>query len=266
MSLICYFCSHWLFDMKKYKIGIVLGGGGSRGFAHLGVLQALNEKGIFPEIVSGTSAGAIMGAFYCAGYSPVDILTILKTKKFSDLSKMHIPTDGFFSLDNLRYILEENIKQPNFEDLKLPFYSCVSNLNSGKAEYIHCGPLHIMVQASASIPVIFSPVKVDEKYYVDGGLTDNLPVRPLVRLCENIIGVNIFPNENVNKIDNLFQVATRTFQISLDNNMKYNRSKCNIYIEPKNISKYHMLEAKHQDDIFEIGYQHVRKMKLKLSK
>lgn len=250
--------------MKKYKVGIVLGGGGSRGFAHLGVLKALNEKGVFPEIVSGTSAGAIIGAFYCAGYSPDDIFKILKTKTFSDLSKMHIPTDGLFSLENLRYILEKNIKQTKFEDLKLPFYACVSNLNSGKAEYINKGLLHIIVQASASIPVIFSPVKIDDKIYVDGGLTDNLPVRPLVRQCENIIGVNIFPNEEMKKIDNLFQVATRTFQISLDNNIKYNRSKCSVYIEPKNISKYHMLEAKHQEEIFNIGYQHVKKMRLKI--
>jgi NTE family protein len=101
--------------MKKYKIGIALGGGGSRGFALMGVLQALNEKGIYPEVVSGTSAGAIVGAFYCAGFSPMDIYKLLKSKKFSDLSKMHIPTDGLFCLENLRTVLEKNIKQPNFE-------------------------------------------------------------------------------------------------------------------------------------------------------
>lgn len=250
--------------MKKYKIGIALGGGGSRGFAHMGVLQALNEKGIYPEVVSGTSAGAIVGAFYCAGFSPMDIYKLLKSKKFSDLSKMHIPTDGLFSLDNLRSVLEKNIKQPNFEDLILPFYSCVANLNTGKAEYINSGPLHIMVQASASIPVIFSPVKINNTYYVDGGLCDNLPVRPLVRQCENIIGVNIFPSEKIIKIENLFQVATRTFQISLDNNIKYNRSKCTVYIEPQDVSKYHMLEAKYQDEMFEIGYKFAKKMKIRI--
>jgi NTE family protein len=250
--------------MKKYKIGIALGGGGSRGFAHLGVLQALNEKGIYPEIISGTSAGSIIGAFYCAGFTPEETFNLLRKKKFSDLSKMQIPTNGLFSLDNLGEVIRKNINQKNIQDLKLPFYVCVANLNKGTAEYMSEGPLDVMVQASSAIPVIFSPVKIGNTYYVDGGLVDNLPVRPLVRQCENIIGVNIFPNEEIDKIENLFQVATRTFQISLDNNIIYNRRRCTYYLEPSGVSKYHMLEAKHQQDIFEIGYKYCKKQKLKI--
>lgn len=249
--------------MKKYKVGISLGGGGYRGFAHLGILQALNEKGIYPEIVSGASAGAIMGAFYCSGYTPEATFNLLKKMKLSDFSSIHIPTSGLFSLDNLGDILRKNIEQKRLEDLKLPLYVCIANLNRGTAEYINNGPLDILVQASSSIPVIFSPVKIGNTYYVDGGLVDNMPVRPLVRQCETIIGVNIFPNEEVKNIDNLFQVATRTFQISLDNNIKYNRRRCTVYLEPMAVSKYHMLEAKHQEDIFEIGYKYCKKQKLK---
>ncbi len=250
--------------MKKYKIGIALGGGGSRGFAHLGVLKALHEKGIFPECVSGTSAGAIVGSLYAAGYSPDEIFKLLKKKKFSNLSKIHIPTDGLFSLDNLTQELKKAIPNDSFDGLKLPLYVCIANLNTGRAEYINSGSLHNVVQASASIPVLFSPVKIGNHYYVDGGLVDNLPVRPLVRKCEIIIGVNIFPNEVVDKIDNLFNVATRTFQISLDNNARYNRSKCQIYIEPANISKYHMLETKFNDEVFEIGYEFGKKLNMRL--
>jgi NTE family protein len=250
--------------MKKYKIGIALGGGGSRGFAHLGVLKALNERGIYPEIISGTSAGSIVGSLYAAGYTPDEIHVLLKKKKFADLTKIHIPTDGLFSLDNLTTELKKAIPNDSFEDLKIPFIACVANLNTGKAEYIDSGPLHIIVQASSSIPVLFSPVKIGNTYYVDGGLIDNLPVRPLVRKCDHIIGVNIFPNEITDKIDNLFQVATRTFQISLDNNTRYNKSKCKVFIEPADISKYHMLETKFNDEVFEIGYQYCKKMKIRL--
>jgi len=247
--------------MKKCKIGIALGGGGSRGFAHLGVLQALNEKGIYPEIVSGTSAGSIVGALYTAGYKPEEIYKLLKAMKFSSLTKPQIPVDGLFSLENLTKVLRKAIPDDSFESLKLPLIVCVANLNTGKAEYISSGPLHMTVQASSSIPVLFSPVKMGKSYYVDGGLVDNMPVRPLVRKCETIIGVNIFPNEMTDKIDNLFNVATRTFQISLDNGTKYNKSKCDIYIEPTNISKYHMLETKFNDEIYDIGYQYVKKTK-----
>lgn len=251
--------------MKKYKIGIALSGGGVRGFAHLGVLQALNERGIFPEIVSGTSAGSIAGAFYCAGYSPHDALEIMKTKKFSDFTKIHIPKDGFFGLENLKLILENNIKQLNFEDLNIPLYVCVSNLNTGKVEYVNKGPLHDMILASSAIPVVFSPVKIGKTYYVDGGLIDNLPVKPLVRLCDDIITVNVFPNDENQKFDSLLQVAIRSFQMNMNNNIKYIKSKSTVFLEPAALSKYHILKTKYQEEIFEIGYKYAKKAKFELS-
>lgn len=248
--------------MKKFKIGIALSGGGARGFAHLGVLQALNERGIFPEIFSGTSAGAIVSAFYCAGYSPYDIFKVLQSKKFSDFTKIHIPKDGLFGLENLKSILEKNIKQVKFEDLIIPLYVCVSNLNTGKAEYISKGHLHDVVLASSAIPVMFSPVKIEKTYYVDGGLIDNLPVKPLVRLCDDIIAVNVFPNSNNAKFENLIQVAMRSFEINMNNNMKYVRAKSSVLIEPKALSKYHITDTKHKDEIFEIGYKCGKRVKL----
>ncbi|HOZ31084.1 MAG TPA: patatin-like phospholipase family protein [Bacteroidales bacterium] len=250
--------------MKKYKIGIALSGGGTRGFAHLGVLKALNEKGIYPEIVAGTSAGSIAGVLYCAGFSPDEILKLFKKKKFSDLTKIQFPTNGLFSLDNLTQLIRKSVKEDRFEKLKVPFVVCVANLNTGKAEYISSGQLFKIVQASSSIPVLFSPVKVGKNIYVDGGLIDNLPVRPLVRKCEKIIAVNIFPNEKVNNVENLFQVATRTFQISINKDIRYDKSRCHYYLEPPEMAKYNMLETKHMDDIFNLGYQYCKRIKFDL--
>ena len=176
---------------------------------------------------------------------------------------MHLPKDGLFTFDNLRKRLEKIIPQKTFQELKTALFICITNFNNGKAEYIHCGPLHVIIQASCSIPVLISPIQINNTYYVDGGLADNLPIRPLVRRCEKIIGVNISPYEEITKIDNLFHVATRTFQISLNNNIRYNKSKCHLYIEPKNITKYNMLETKHSDELFEIGYKYVKKLSLK---
>ncbi|MDD2634223.1 MAG: patatin-like phospholipase family protein [Bacteroidales bacterium] len=249
--------------MKKYNIGIALSGGGSRGFAHLGVLEALNEKGVYPEVVSGTSAGSIAGALYSSGMKPMEIYKQLQKTKFTDFTSIHLPKDGLFTFDNLRKKLEKIIQQKTFEELKTPLYICIANFNTGKAEYISKGPLHVIIQASCSIPVLISPTIINNTYYVDGGLIDNLPVKPLVRKCEKIIGVNISPYEEVTKIDNLFHVATRTFQISLNNNIRYNKSKCHLYIEPKNMVKYNMHDTKHSDELFEIGYNHVKKLSLK---
>ncbi len=252
--------------MKKYNLGIALGGGGSRGFAHLGILHALEERGIRPDIISGTSAGSIVAATYASGMKPYDIFQTMKKIKVSDLTKMHLPTDGLFTLDNLRKKLEILIPQKTFEELNIPIIICIANFNNGKAEYIKSGPLHKIIQASCSIPVLVAPVKINNTFYVDGGLVDNLPVKPLVRNCKKIIGINISPYEEIDKIDSLFQVAFRTFQISLDKNIRYNKSKCDIYIEPKNMLKYNILETKHSEEIFEIGYAHAKKMSVKAIK
>ncbi len=249
--------------MKKHKLGIALSGGGSRGFAHLGVLEALNERNIYPDIIAGTSAGSIVGALYASGMKPKEIFKQLKKIRFTTLTRMHLPKDGLFTLDNLRLKLENLIPQKTFEELNLPLFICVSNFNNGKAEYINSGPLNEIIQASSSIPVLIAPVKINNTLYVDGGLVDNLPVKPLVRRCDKIIGVNISPYEEIKKIDNLFHVASRTFQISLNNNVRYNKSKCDVYIELKKLIKYNILEAKHAEEMFDIGYKHAMKMSLK---
>lgn len=242
--------------MKKHKLGIALGGGGFRGFAHLGVLQALNEAGLYPDIISGTSAGSIVGALYSAGYTPLEIFDLMKDLKTTDLTKLHLPIDGLFGLENLSKSLKKALPKDCFSCLNIPLIVCIANLNTGKAEYIEEGEIIKVIEASCSIPIVFSPVKINGQYYVDGGLIDNMPVRPLVKKCEKIIGVNIFPTEIIEKVDNLYKIATRIFQISLDNSIAYNKRKCDIYIEPKEVSDYFMLESGHNDDMYEIGYKY----------
>ena len=250
--------------MKKYNIGIALSGGGTRGFAHLGVLQALYEKGIYPDIISGASAGAIVGAFIASGKEPHDVFELLKKKKLADFTRMHLPIDGFFSLDKLKNTLKEDIKSEKIEDLEIPFYVAITNLNEGIIEY-HCkGPLYKLVMASSSIPVLFSPIMYNKKSYVDGGLLDNLPIKPLIRRCSKIIAVNIHPIEKAEKLDNMLKIAARTFQLGVNFNQKYVESKVDVYIEPKGITKYNILDTKNNEELFEIGYEHCRKMKINL--
>ena len=154
---------------KKYKTGLVLSGGGTRGFAHLGLIAALYKIGIQPDVISGASAGAIVGAFIAAGKKPEDILEIFKKGWFFQYTHIQLPVDGLLKLDGLKEIIEKEIEVKNIEDLKLPLHICVSNLNEGRAEYKNKGPLGTTVLASSSIPVLFSPVKLGAFQYVDGG-------------------------------------------------------------------------------------------------
>src|SRR5450759_2588645 len=146
---------------KKYKIGIVLSGGGARGFAHLGVLQALNDTGIFPDIVSGTSAGALAGVLYCDGYTPKEILKIMNTHSRFDFMRPAMPHDGLLQISGIAKILENNLNARTFQELKIPLFVTATDLNNGKAVYFNEGPLLNPVIASSSIPVLFKTVIIN---------------------------------------------------------------------------------------------------------
>ena len=134
-----------------YNTGLVLSGGGTRGFAHLGVLQALNESGIYPDVISGASAGALAGLLYCDGISPKEALKIMKGSSRLDYMKPAMPRDGLLQLSGIRKILEDHINARKFEDLKIPLYVSATDLNNGKPVYFSKGELLDVVIASAKI-------------------------------------------------------------------------------------------------------------------
>ena len=146
---------------KNIKTGIALSGGGARGIAHVGVLKALEDYGIFPDYISGASAGAIIGAFYAAGNTPDEIYQIVKKAEFAKMFKISILKPGILKLDYLWELLKEKIKDDSFEALQKKFFVSVSNLNSGEYEIHGKGKLFRYVVASASIPIIFKPQIID---------------------------------------------------------------------------------------------------------
>lgn len=245
--------------MKKYKTGLVLSGGGTRGFAHLGVIAALFEKGIIPDVISGVSAGAVVGAFIAGGKSPEEILEIFKKGWFFTYTKLHIPIDGLLKLDGLKEVIQNEIPVNNLEDLGIPFFVAISNLNKGTIEYKNSGSLSVNVLASASIPILFSPVTIEGNSYVDGGLMDNIPIAPIKNDCEQIIVSNISPINPRAKMKNLVQVATRTFYMSVNANIKEVSKHAAIFIEPEGIDKFDILSRTHADELYELGYNSAKK-------
>lgn len=244
--------------MKKYKVGLVLSGGGTRGFAHLGVITALYEKGIIPDVISGTSVGALVGAYIAGGIMPDVILKIFNKGWFFKYTNLKFPDNGLLKLNGLKEILQKTIPYKNIEELPLPFYVSVANLNTGKGEYLKEGPLGTAVLASSSIPVLFSPVKLNGQLYVDGGLMDNLPVEPIKNDCEYIISVNITPLNPRKEIRNLIQIASRTFYMGVNANMTQVHKYSSLYIEPEGIDTYDILSLSHADEMFRLGYESVK--------
>ena len=247
---------------KQYKIGLVLSGGGARGFAHLGVIEALNESGIYPDVISGTSAGAIVGVLYADGYSPKEILNLMNSGSRLDFMRPALPREGLLQINGIIKILKTSLRSKNFEELKIPMFVTATDLNNGKAVYFSKGNLYDPIVASASIPVLFQPVKIDGISYVDGGVLDNLPLRPIENKCAILIGSFVNPVGYMEKISGLINIAERTFMLSMSKEIFEKAKKFDLFIAPLELRNYKFLDPEKAQELFEVGYN-ATKEKLK---
>jgi NTE family protein len=249
-------------SLKKYRIGLVLSGGGTRGFAHLGVIQALNDAGIYPDVISGTSAGALAGVLYADGYTPKEIQKIMNSGSRLDFMRPTLPREGLLQIGGVLKILKNCLRAKTFEELKIPLYVSTTDLNNGKAVYFSKGELLDPVIASASIPVLFQPVIINNICYVDGGVLDNLPVKPIEKKCKILIGSFVNPVGYVEKISGLINIAERTFMLSMSKEIIEKAKKFDLLVAPLELRNYKILDPEKADELFALGYK-ATKAKLK---
>jgi len=245
-----------------YNTGLVLSGGGTRGFAHLGVIQALNEAGIYPDVVSGASAGALAGVLYCDGFSPREALNIMKGSSRLNYMRPAMPREGILQLSGIRKILEDHLQAKRFEDLKIPLYVSATDLNNAKPVYFSKGDLLDVIIASASIPVLFKPVKINNVFYVDGGVLDNLPIRPIENLCRFKIGSFVNPVGKEESLTSLIKITERTFMIMVAREITEKSKRFDLFIAPQDLKNYGILSPDEAEVVFKIGYK-ATKEKLK---
>ncbi len=249
--------------MKK-KVGLVLSGGAVRGLAHIGALKALEEKGIKPHIISGVSAGSIVGAFYCSGYSPDEMKEIAINTNFLQYVKPAIPKKSFFYFNNFEKFLDKYIKEKNIEDLKIPFYVCATNLNKGIPEYFNKGNLKNIVKASSSVPILFEPIKIGKDRYVDGGIMNNLPVEPIKDKVDYIIGIDVNPLESEKDFNNIVSISIRTLFLAFRANIEPRKNLCDLFIQPKDLSGIGLYSIWKVEDAINIGYETVKNLEINI--
>lgn len=239
------------------KCNFVLSGGGARGFAHIGVVKALQEKNITFKAISGASSGAIIAAFLCDGYSPDEVAQICKEGIPVTRFNFHF-TQGFLSIDSLKKLFSKYLRSKTFEDLKYPLYVSVTDLDNGKQVIINSGNLVEAIMASASIPIIFPPIIIDEMHYVDGGLSGNLPVEPFENSTDKIIGIHVNPLAQFNAEDNIMKQLERVLHLSIRGNVSREAAKTNLLIEPDGLKDFGIFDTKKITEIIEIGYKYVK--------
>ncbi len=254
------------------RIGLVLSGGGARGIAHLGVLEALNELGIRPAHVAGTSSGAIVGAFYCAGWAPRRILAELQQTNIPRLLRPAFTGFGLWAPSRLsgafgllRHEAAEALFARHlgtgvrFEDLQIPLTIGTTDLYTGEAVFYSSGPLLRPLLGATAVPVIYQPVAHDGRLLVDGGLLNNLPVEALTdgpNPCPVVIGSHTNPIDVSNQPRTFRSLAMRTLQLAINNNVRSRLVACNIVLEPPALRRISPLGYRRADELFHIGYDH----------
>lgn len=244
------------FSRKPYKVGLVLSGGGARGFAHAGALLALEEVGIRPDIIAGVSAGSVVTAMYASGMTPEQIITSFADVKFSDFAELGVPRDGFFSMDGFKKFLKRNIPYERIEDLPMKAVICATDLDNNKPVAFTEGKIVDCVAASCSIPIVFKPVKINGVTYVDGGVLANLPAWALRDQCKYLIGINCSPVPRRGKPSSIMDIAHRTYDLLVKNNSHPQMELCDLAISIDDIASYKVFNLKEIKRVFRSGYDH----------
>lgn len=202
---------------KRKKIGLALGGGAAKGLAHIGVLKVLEENGIKPDFVSGTSIGAIVGSLYCSGYSAEQIEDIAKKTNWVKLFDPKISRKGLIKGDNIEKYLRELLEDKQFSELKIPLFIPAVDILKSQEIIFNKGDLVKAIRSSISIPGILRPIENNGNVLVDGGIIDNLPIDVLKDSgADIIIAVSLFKE---NKKGYVFSTALKENNMTLVPNM-----------------------------------------------
>lgn len=246
------------FSRKPYKVGLVLSGGGARGFAHAGALKALEEMGIKPDIIAGVSAGSVVTAMYAAGMKPEEILQVFSDASFTDFAEIGVPRDGFFSMEGFKKFLRKHIPYENIEQLPLPAVICATDLDNNRPVAFTEGQIFDRVAASCSIPIVFKPVKIDGVTYVDGGVLANLPAWALRDKCKYLIGINCSPVPRRGTPKSIIDIAQRTYDLLVKTNSLPQMKLCDLAISINDIARYKVFNLKQITKVYRSGYDNTK--------
>ena len=204
---------------KKYKLGVAFSGGGAKAAAHCGAIKALEEYGLRPDAVAGTSAGSLVAVLYASGYQPNQMIDLFSGLKFfKDIVTPGMPKGGFFDSKPLVEYIRQHVPFQKLEDLPLPTFVVASDIEHGCSRVFTRGELAPRVVASCSIPVIFRPMSINGTHYVDGGAFQNLPVPALRDKCEKVIALNLNLIGEGEYRENIVSVAYRSFSMMFMSN------------------------------------------------
>ncbi|WP_026630721.1 patatin-like phospholipase family protein [Dyadobacter alkalitolerans] len=242
------------------KIGLVLSGGGARGIAHIGAIKALMEHGIKPDVISGTSSGAFIGAMLAHDYTPDEIIEMIIQTSFYPYIRFGFGANGLLHMNKLEAVLRRYIPENTFESLKTPLVVTATDIVSGEELQFRNGELAIPVLASCCIPGLFSPIRFQGRELVDGGVLNNLPVEPIIEETDFIIGIHCNPFTLDKPLKRTTELVYRSLILAMHSKTKERFKKCNLLIEPPELSKFSIFDFRKAGQLFDVGYGYTKRL------
>jgi len=223
---------------RPVKIGLALGGGAARGFAHIGVIKVLEAQGIVPDIVVGTSAGSVVGALYAAGNNGFALQKMALDMDEGAISDWSVPffsrSSGVLKGEALQNYVNKAVHNLPLEKMKISFGAVATDLRSGTPMVFRQGNTGLAVRASSAVPSVFQPVQVGGHTYVDGGLVSPVPVRIAREMgADFVIAVNISSQPDAQPASSSLEVLLQTFAIMGQSINQYELKEADVVIKPK---------------------------------
>lgn len=247
--------------MERMHIGLVLSGGGMRGAAHIGSIKALEEHNIYPTHIAGTSAGAVVGGLYAHGYNCDEMLQFFKTIQILDYKKYAINKPGFIDASKYYNVFKKKFPEDSFSVLKKKLFITTTNFTDGVLQIFSEGELIKPILASSAFPGLFSPVKIKDKLYIDGGVLNNFPIELIKKNCNILIGVylNLLTTADNSDLKHFYNVIERAINIRIAKSDAVKFVDFDVVIAPKNLAKYGLFNKKNIDAIYKIGYDNMNR-------
>jgi NTE family protein len=230
-------------------IGLALSGGAVRGLAHIAVLEVLELEGVPIRAIAGTSAGSVVGALYCAGMALPDIRRVLLHAKWKDILKLTIPRQGLISSDGIYRFMEKILAVKKFSALSIPFAAVATDLRTGEKISITTGSVAKAVQASCSLPIIFTPTELNRKMLVDGGVASQIPVRTVREELgvKQVVAVNVnYKALELDRLDNLINIAAHLSSLWASRNAREEEKLADVVVQvnTKGIALYDLSKSR----------------------
>ena len=221
--------------LRPLKIGLALGGGAARGFAHVGVIQALEEADIRPDLVVGTSAGSLVAALYASGRTGPQLQQVAETMEEADFTDWTLPifNRGMLRGESLARYVNAQVGNRLIENMSLPLGIVATDLNSGLGVLFQRGDTGAAVRASSAVPALFIPVKIGAREYVDGGLVSPVPVRYARQMgADLVIAVDISSAPEGNPAGDTLQILLQTFAIMGKSINRHELQEADVVVRP----------------------------------